>query len=198
MQNFLRSIIKEEVTKFLFEAEPVPSTDDSTESPPAASPSVTPGPSSLNPADSGVQSPGEGGQAPLDASGNALETPPVSGSGPITTMSGGGFGGGSGGRGAETDSAGSDPSAQIPTDSPGLDSELDSSDEDPVEEMKTKALEITEKTKDVQKALKAIKAIIQEKYKDPKEALEFVDTLVNENEQLKPLARRLAFYLLGK
>jgi len=204
MQNLLQKIIKEEIRKILFEEDQIPPPAPADSSSPSSlpqpsgdvnssqpgSPAVPPTPTDPNAAPQNPADPMAQG-APPTAPGMPAQSPGMS-----TDLSGGGMtsGGDSGGEidaGATGDDSGADLDG-----GDGMDGETP---EDPNEKMLSTAKDVIEKTDSTQKALKALKSLIQTNYSEPQEANKFVLDLSN-NEQdprLKDVARRLFLYLTG-
>ncbi len=184
MRNLLKFIIKEEVSRLLFEDE-----NKDELSPTGSIPTDNPDLNQVPPTDSNPLTP----DVPLDTmQPGAIDSNP-GGSSAI----GGGFGGGSGGIGDDTMSTEPGDDVEEPTDHkedmPGEDSSLP-----PQEEMFNVAKNIASETEDVQKTLKAVKNLIQTRYSDPIEASDLILQLFNEESPvLKSVARRLALYLIG-
>jgi hypothetical protein len=80
---------------------------------------------------------------------------------------------------------------------PGTDEEPESAD--PEEDIVNTVKNVTTSTKDPQKALKAVKSIIQKRYTNPDEAVDVLSKLIEDDDPvMKSITRRLALYILGK
>jgi hypothetical protein len=134
--------------------------------------------------------------------GNMPSSSPSSPEGKLGGFSGGGGLGKIGGDSSEGGGGGGSPSpdnsGSMPGEStPGTDEEPESAD--PEEDIVNTVKNVTTSTKDPQKALKAVKSIIQKRYTNPDEAVDVLSKLIEDDDPvMKSITRRLALYILGK